>query len=113
MGFHQMDKDISENKQELFDLLNTDIKTNIGKVPVLDYLEMKAYQYGYDSYEELYQNGGRIEGYEKISPKLIEEWRHHKEKERPSLKERLAGKQVEALLYSGDQKNLQSDREMI
>lgn len=109
MGFHQMDKDISENKQELFDLLNTDIKTNIGKVPVLDYLEMKAYQYGYDSYEELYQNGGRIEGYEKISPKLIEEWRHHKEKERPSLKERLAEKQAETSFYRGDQKGLRSD----
>lgn len=107
MTSHQTD--IPAEKQELFALLDTDIKTNMGKIPVQDYLEMKAYEYGYDSYKELYQDGCRITGYEKISPQLMEEWRRQKEKEHPSLKNRLSAKQAEASLYNGNQKNRQPE----
>lgn len=75
MALYQTNTDISVNKQELFDLLNADIQTNMGMVPVLDYLDMKAYEKGFNGYEELYLEGCRIDGYEKISPELIEEWR--------------------------------------
>lgn len=37
------------------------VKTNIGKVPLEDFLEIKAYQYGYDSYAALVADGGCIE----------------------------------------------------
>lgn len=68
---------ITENKTELFNLLDTDIKTNIGVIPVLDYLDIEAYKYGFDSYTQFYQEGYRIKGYEMISPEVIEEWSAH------------------------------------
>lgn len=33
------------------------IKTNVGVMPVEDYLEIKARQYGFSSYEELREEG--------------------------------------------------------
>jgi hypothetical protein len=33
------------------------IKTNIGTMPIEDYLEIKAMQYGFDSYEEMRNEG--------------------------------------------------------
>lgn len=46
-----------ENRQALFDLLDTDAKTNVGRIPAPDYLEMRAGEYGYDSYAEMYEEG--------------------------------------------------------
>lgn len=37
------------------------VKTNIGNVPLEDYLDIKASQYGYDSYEDLVADGARID----------------------------------------------------
>ena len=37
------------------------IKTNVGTMPVDDYLEIRAYQYGFSSYEELKEAGLSIE----------------------------------------------------
>ncbi len=48
--------------------INESVKTNLGKMPVEDYFEIQAYQYGFDSYEELYRTGFRISGYEDIHP---------------------------------------------
>lgn len=97
-------------QQPLFELLNTDIKTNVGRIPAPDYLEMRAGEYGYDSYAEMYEEGCRIVGYEKVSPKVIEEWHRKKEQARPSLKERLAREQGNAPLDSGNQKKLQAHK---
>lgn len=101
-----------ESRQELFELLNIDIQTNVGRVSVPDYLEMRAGACGYDSYAEMYEEGYRIGGYEKISPKVIEEWRCPKEQARPSLKERLAREQGNILSDSSNQRDRQAYRGM-
>lgn len=52
------------------------VRTNIGEIPVEDYLEVKAMSYGYDSYKELLEDKLIIEmeaDYAKIktpSPRL-------------------------------------------
>lgn len=102
----------TENRQALFDLLDTDIQTNVGRVPVPDYLEMRAGAYGYDSHAEMYEEGYRIAGYEKISPKVIEEWRCQKEQVRSSLKEMLAREQKNALSDSSNERKRQTHRGM-
>ena len=38
----------------------TEVKTNMGTMPIEDYREMVASQYGYNSYEELYRSGVRL-----------------------------------------------------
>lgn len=40
---------------------NTMIKTNMGEMPIEDYLNIKARQYGFDSYEELVAAGYSID----------------------------------------------------
>ena len=47
------------------------IATNIGQMPLVDYLEIQADKYGYDSYEALYNDGMRIVGYEDVSPDMF------------------------------------------
>ena len=37
------------------------VRTNIGVIPLEDYYEIKANQYGYDSYEDLRADGLYIE----------------------------------------------------
>lgn len=37
------------------------VKTNIGNVPLEDFLDIKAGQYGYDNYEDLVADGMKIE----------------------------------------------------
>ena len=73
---------------------------------------MRAGEYGYDSYAEMYEEGYRIAGYEKISPKVIEEWQRQKEQARPSLKERLAREQGNALSDGGNHRKRQVHRGM-
>ncbi len=102
----------TENRQALFVLLDTDIQTNVGRVPVPDYLEMRAGAYGYDSYAEMYEEGYRIAGYEKISPKVIEEWHSRKEQVRPSLKERLAREQGNLTPEGSNERKRQAHRGM-
>ena len=99
-----------ESRQALFELLDTDVKSNVGRMPAPDYLETRAGEYGYDSYAEMYEEGYRIAGYEKVSPKVIDEWHRQKEQARPSLKERLAREQGNAPLDSGSQKKLQAHK---
>lgn len=49
---------IFDNSELLNQPFETDsIKTNMGKMPLEDYLEIKAYQYGFDSYAELKEAG--------------------------------------------------------
>lgn len=48
------------------------VKTNIGIIPIEDYLEICALQYGYDSYAELREDGYYIEIPD--SGKLIKSW---------------------------------------
>ncbi len=103
---------MEENRQALFERLDTDVKTNVGRIPAPDYLEMRAGEYGYDSYAEMYEVGYRIAGYEKVSPKVIEEWHRQKEQARPSLKERLAREQGNALSDGGNHRKRQVHRGM-
>lgn len=49
------------------------VDTNMGKMPIEDYLEIQAMQFGFDGYEELYREGYRIDGYEKIHPDMLKE----------------------------------------
>lgn len=49
------------------------VDTNMGKMPIEDYLEIQAMQFGFDSYEELYHAGYRLNGYEKIHPDIFKE----------------------------------------
>ncbi len=37
------------------------IDTNIGKMPVEDYIHIQAVQYGYDSYDDMKKDGLHIE----------------------------------------------------
>lgn len=40
---------------------NRTIKTNMGTMPVIDYLEIQAMQFGFDSYEDMKQQGYSID----------------------------------------------------
>jgi hypothetical protein len=37
------------------------VKTNIGEMPIGDYLDIRAMQYGFDSYEDLRKQGYSID----------------------------------------------------
>lgn len=37
------------------------IETNMGEMPIEDYLEIRAMQYGFDSYEDLVKQGYSID----------------------------------------------------
>lgn len=49
----------------------TDVETNMGPVPVDDFLEIYAGQRGFDSYKKFYEEGHRISGYENVTPEII------------------------------------------
>lgn len=48
--------------------INQTLSTNMGDIPLVDYLEIKAQQCGFDNYKEFYNAGYRVEGYEQFSP---------------------------------------------
>ena len=55
------------------------VATNIGNVPVEDYREIVAMQNGFDSYDEMYQQGIRIgNGYDKEPEPIIPAWEKQK-----------------------------------
>ncbi|WP_366512710.1 DEAD/DEAH box helicase family protein [uncultured Eubacterium sp.] len=55
------------------------VKTNIGNVPIEDYREIVASQNGFDSYEEMYNEGIRIgNGYDKESEPIVPAWEQKK-----------------------------------
>lgn len=47
------------------------IETNIGQIPVEDYLDIKAMQYGFDDYEDMQKNGLHIEIKENLNNKEV------------------------------------------
>lgn len=47
------------------------VETNMGVMPVEDYLEIVAYQCGFDSYAEFYEAGFRITDYEDVVPEEL------------------------------------------
>ena len=49
-------------------VLNTYIQTGIGRIPLKDFLEIKAGDAGYPSYRVAYENGFRAKGYEDVTP---------------------------------------------
>ena len=55
------------------------IATNIGKVPIEDYREIVAVQNGFDSYDEMYNEGIRIgNGYDKEPEPIVPAWEKKK-----------------------------------
>ena len=55
------------------------VKTNIGNVPIEDYREIVASQKGFDSYEEMYNEGIRIgNGYDKEPEPIVPAWEQKK-----------------------------------
>lgn len=57
-----------------YEKLKGTVKTNTGEIPVPDYLDQKAYTYGFSSYKELYNEGMRISGYSDITPEDLERY---------------------------------------
>ena len=55
------------------------VATNIGKVPIEDYREIVAVQNGFDSYDEMYNEGIRIgNGYDKKPEPIVPAWEQKK-----------------------------------
>ena len=55
------------------------VATNIGNVPIEDYREIVASQNGFDSYEEMYNEGFRIgHGYDKEPESIVPAWEQKK-----------------------------------
>lgn len=55
------------------------VATNIGNVPIEDYREIVATQNGFDSYEEMYNEGVRIgNGYDKEPEPIVPAWEQKK-----------------------------------
>ena len=55
------------------------VATNIGNVPIEDYREIVAAQNGFDSYEEMYNEGVRIgKGYDKEPEPIVPAWEQKK-----------------------------------
>ena len=55
------------------------VATNIGKVPIADYREIVAVQNGFDSYDEMYNEGIRIgNGYDKEPEPIVPAWEQKK-----------------------------------
>ena len=55
------------------------VATNIGNVPIEDYREIVAAQNGFDSYEEMYNEGVRIgNGYDKVPEPIVPAWEQKK-----------------------------------
>ena len=42
-----------------------EVNTNLGVMPIIDYLHIKANEYGFNSYEDLLNNGYHIDIYTK------------------------------------------------
>lgn len=53
------------------------VATNIGNVPIEDYREIVATQNGFDSYDEMYNEGIHIgNGYDKEAEPIVPAWEH-------------------------------------
>lgn len=59
--------------------LGEPVATNIGNVPLIDYLDIQASQYGYDSYETMLDEGMSIGDYSYVTKELIDKWRHNEQ----------------------------------
>ena len=59
--------------------LGEPVATNIGNVPLIDYLDIQASNYGYDSYENMLDEGMSIEEYSYVTKELIDKWRHNEQ----------------------------------
>ena len=57
----------------------TEVQTNMGSMPIEDYREIVASQSGFDSYDEMYQQGYRIgNGYDKEPEPVVPAWEQKK-----------------------------------
>ena len=59
--------------------LGEPVATNIGNVPLIDYLDIQASNYGYDSYETMLDEGMSIGDYSYVTKELIDKWRHNEQ----------------------------------
>ena len=54
------------NGVEVKDNRRKEVQTNMGSIPIEDYREIKAMQNGFDSYDDMYNQGYRLgDGYDK------------------------------------------------
>ena len=58
--------------------LDSMVKTNHGEIPLIDYLDIRASQYGFDTYEELLDEGMSIEPYSYVTKEVIQDWKNMK-----------------------------------
>ena len=72
----------SETMQKLIAVaVPENVQTNIGNIPVEDYREIVANQHGFDSYDEMYNEGIRIgNGYDKEPEPIVPSWEKSKHK---------------------------------
>lgn len=55
----------------------THVDTNMGRIPIEDYREIKAQQHGFDSYDDMYNQGYRLgNGYDKEPSHTVEQPKH-------------------------------------
>lgn len=59
--------------------LGEPVATNIGNVPLIDYLDIQASNYGYDSYETMLDEEMSIGDYSYVTKELIDKWRHNEQ----------------------------------
>lgn len=65
-------------RRNLASSLDSMVQTNHGEMPLIDYLDIEASQYGFDSYEELLDEGMSIGQYSHITKGVIREWKNMK-----------------------------------
>lgn len=65
-------------RRNLASSLDSMVQTNHEEIPLIDYLDIKASQYGFDSYEDLLDEGMSIGQYSHITKEVIREWKNMK-----------------------------------
>ena len=63
---------LSKEQKALIDQLDKTVDTNLGKMSLIDYLEIRADQSGFDSYQQMLNEGYSVEGYEGITSEIME-----------------------------------------
>lgn len=63
---------MSKEEEKAIAKLDKTVSTNFGVIPVSDYLMILAVEAGYDNYVEMRKDGIVVEGYEDITPEIID-----------------------------------------
>jgi|GEM_PF-351431 len=66
------EKTLTDEQRVEIDLLHGEVSTNMGSIPVIDYLDMEAAKAGYDDFESFSRDGYSVSGYESITAETME-----------------------------------------